>query len=231
MRVVLQRPREGRALLPPVARPFAVLAAVFDAAEKDHEAVALVLVDLSGEERQSCLGALARNVEVPLAPLECRQLAQHLGAEERRHPFGRRRRKRLCEPGASLSQVSADEPEVRDRGGEPESKLDRLGLAGERERGPEVVVLALERRVHLVDLVSRQRGNELVAQPAEVLGMATPNSVGLATLGEALDGVFANRREHPEPAVVGAPDEAGFDERPRAGRSPRHRTPPERPRA
>ena len=213
MRVVLQRPREGRALLPPVARPFAVLAAVLDAAEQDHEAVALVLVDLSGEERQSFLGALARNVEVPLAPLERRQLAQHLGAKERRHSFGRRRRKRLCEPGASLGQVSADEPEVRDRGGEPESKLDRLGLAGERERGPEVVVLALEGRVHLVDLVSRQRGDELVAQLAEVLGMAAPNSVGLATLGEALDGVFANGREHPEPAVVGAADEAGFDER------------------
>ena len=212
VRVVLQRPRQGRALLPPVARRLAVLAAVVDAAEKDQEPVALVLVDLPGEKRQRRFGPSARQVEVALAPLERRELAQHLGAQKRRDLPARRRVERPFEPGAAFGEVAAHEPELGSRGGQPHTQLARPGLAREGKGSPEVVVLALECRVDLIDGIRGKSDHELLPQLAEVVRVAAPHLLGLAGLDEPLDGVFANRLEHPVAAVLGAPDETGLGE-------------------
>ena len=55
--VVLEPPRERRALLPPVSRGLAVAATVLDAPEQDQQPIALVLVDLACKQRERTLGA------------------------------------------------------------------------------------------------------------------------------------------------------------------------------
>ena len=100
---------------------------------------------------------------------------------------------------------------MRHCGGEPVSELGQRCFGRERERGPEVVVLALEGRVGL-DRSGRVAGDELLAQLEEVLGVATPHVVGVRALRQALERVFADRQEHPVPPLLRAPDEAALDE-------------------
>ena len=176
-----KRPRERRALLPPVARALAVAAAVLDAPEQDQQPIALVLVDLARKQRERAPRRARRRPRARPAAIRASRASSAPGR-------ARRRDLRAARPQASPrarhdprrgSRARARSAPLRRRAC---SELGQRGFGRERERGPVVVVLALERRVRLVHRLGRVAGDELLAQLEKVLGVATPHLVGLAAL-------------------------------------------------
>ena len=116
--------------------------------------------------------------------LECRRQA-------------RRERQFDVAPLPALGQVPAHLPERSEPGGQRHEQL-RLLMGGEpAQRGTEVVVLALEREpvdVGLGALIFL----DPVGEREEVLGVSSPDLVGLAACLESLERVRADRLEHRE---------------------------------
>lgn len=94
------------------------------------------------------------------------------------------------------------EPEVRCGCGEPDTELHEPGSAGERECRPEIVVLALVRRVGLVHAFPTEGGDELLGQLEKMIGVTPPDLGLLVARSEPFDCVLPDRLQHPVATVI-----------------------------